>query len=284
MEKSFPFNSVNGDRRYKAEDWRENFATLIGNGVFPNPSTNLQVISNNNMTIYVTEGKGWINGALYYNTDNLVLSIDPADGTLNRIDRVVMRFDTVERNITCKVKKGTFASNPVVPGLQRDADAYELCIAEIRIDKGITSILQSKITDTRLNTELCGIVTQTVKTVDTTTLFAKLEAYIDERGQDVNGWIDEATTRWEVEFITWFNTIKDILDGDIAGALAARIALLEYTVNNLELVSTSVTRPGGKTVEESIVANETSILEIKNDLGTNKTTLESNINAIRGVL
>lgn len=287
MEKSFPFNSINRDRLYSADDWRSYFATLIGNGVFPNPSTGLHIISNNNMTISILEGKGYINGAIYHNTDNLILPIDPADGTLNRIDRIVMRFDTLDRIIKCKVKKGTFATNPVAPTLQRDADAYELCIAEIRIDKGITSILQSKITDTRLNSELCGIVTQTVKTIDTTTLFKKLEAYIDERGQDVDGWVDEATTRWERDFISWFNTIKDVLDGDIAGALANRILELENVVNNLELTSTKVMRPNQKTVEQSLSDNETSIQSLQNELGdlkqlqtTNKANLVGAINEL----
>ena len=41
-EKSSFFNSVSGDRKYKAEDWASYFGALIGNGVFPNPATNLQ--------------------------------------------------------------------------------------------------------------------------------------------------------------------------------------------------------------------------------------------------
>lgn len=224
MEKSFVFNSVNGDRRYKAEDFREYFASFIGNGVFPNPSSNLQVVSNNDMTITVREGEGWINGARYVNTDDLVLRVEVADGVLNRIDRVVLRFDNLERNITCKIKKGTFASVAVPQTLQRDADAYELCIAEIRVDTGATSVVQSKITDTRLNSGLCGIVTQTVKTIDTTELYNKLQAYIDERGQDVDGWINENTTKWERDFLTWFANIQGVLDGDIAGNLANQIS------------------------------------------------------------
>ena len=261
MEKSFVFNSINGDRRYKAEDFRDYFASFIGNGVFPNPATNLQVVATDGMNVKVRSGKAWINGAIYYNTDELILSLDHADSVLSRIDSIVLRFDNLERNITCKVKKGIFASNPVAQQLQRDEDAYELCIANILVQNGAISIAQSKITDTRLNSELCGIVTQAVNTIDTTELYRKLEAYIDERGQDVQGWIDKATVEWEREFISWFNTIKDILDGDIAGSLANRILELENVVNNLELVSTSVTRPNGKTVETSLSANETSILE-----------------------
>lgn len=232
MEKSFVFNSINGDRRYKAEDFRDYFASFVGNGVFPNPSTTLQVISNDDMTVTVKQGKGWINGAIYYNTENLILRVDNADGVLNRIDRVILRFDNLDRNITCKIKKGIFASTPVPQPLQRDMDAYELCLAEIYVGKGDTSVLQSKITDTRLNSELCGIVTQVIKEIDTTELFKKLDGFIEERGKDVNYWIEHSTSLWEDEFITWFNSIKDILGEDIAGALANRILDLENLTKN----------------------------------------------------
>ena len=49
MEKSSFFNSVSGDRKYKAEDWASYFASFIGNGVFPVPSTGLQVVAGNGM-------------------------------------------------------------------------------------------------------------------------------------------------------------------------------------------------------------------------------------------
>lgn len=236
------------DRVYTAENYANYFSSFIGNGVFPNPSTNLQVCSNEDMFIKVSPGKAWINGYMYYNDSDLILKIDPADGVLKRIDRIVLRLDFLNREITSIVKKGVFGSSPVATSLQRDANAYELCIAEILVNNGVISIKQSNITDTRLNSDICGIVTQTVKTIDTTTLFQKLEAYIDERGKDVEGWVDNATTQWGKEFNTWFDTIKNVLDGDVAGALANRITLIEK------------------------------------ELGANKSTLESNINAIREVL
>ncbi len=42
MQKSMFFNSSQGDRVYKAEDWADYFSSFIGNGVFPNPSSGLQ--------------------------------------------------------------------------------------------------------------------------------------------------------------------------------------------------------------------------------------------------
>ena len=209
-EKSSFFTSLNGDRKYKSSDFAEYFSTFIGNGVFPNPSNNLLVTSNGDMTINLSPGYAWINGYMYHNTDNLTLTVEYADATLKRIDRVVLKCDFVNREIKAYVKKGTFATNPTPPTLERNVDAYELSVAEILIEAGSISIQQSKITDTRLNNEVCGVVTQTVETIDTTELYRKLQGYIDERGQDVSGWIDTATTTWEIEFTTWFNNIKEL--------------------------------------------------------------------------
>lgn len=293
MEKSFIFNSVNGDRRYKADDFREYFASFIGNGVFPNPSTGLQTLSNTDMTVTIRTGKGWINGAIYHNTEDLILKLDNADGVLSRIDRVVLRMDRLDRNITCIIKKGDYSSNPIAKTLQRDADAHELCIAEIKIDRGITTIAQSKITDTRLDTNLCGIVTQTINEIDTTTLYKQLEAHIEEKGLDMTTWISKSKeyfskwlfdtqTEYSNDFDTWFDTIKNALDGDIAGNLLNKIIALEEIVKNLKLESGSVMRPNGKNVEESIYANETSIQDLEKNTdstNTNLSTLKTKVDA-----
>ncbi|KNF06967.1 hypothetical protein CLPU_41c00030 [Gottschalkia purinilytica] len=163
MEKSSFFNAVrldNGawDRVYKAEDFADFFQSIMSNGVFYNPANSLQIISNNNMTVTLKKGKAYINGYFYHNTEDLILNIDPADSVLNRIDRVVLRLDFLKREIKAYVKKGSFASSPAVPTLQRDTDIYELGIADIKINKGTVKISATDITDTRANPELCGIV------------------------------------------------------------------------------------------------------------------------------
>lgn len=275
-EKSSFFTSLNGDRKYKSSDFAEYFSTFIGSGVFPNPSNNLLVTSNGDMTINLSAGFAWINGYMYHNTDNLTLTVEYADATLKRIDRVILKCDFVNREIKAYVKKGAFATNPTPPTLERNVNAYELSVADILVENGVISIQQSKITDTRLDSEVCGIVTQTVETIDTTDLYNKLQAYIDERGQDVSSWVDTATTTWEIEFTTWFENIKDILSGDVAGNLANRILELENKVGS-GLTADNILMPDGSSVK-------TSILNLQKELGTNKSTLEANINAIREVL
>lgn len=207
MERSGFFNSVNGDRKYKSEDFASYFNKFITNGVFPNPSTNLQIMAGDGMNVVIKAGSAWINGYVYDNTTDLILPVDPADGVLNRIDRIVLRYDTINREIKAKIKKGTFASAPVAPALQRDADAFELALADISIAKGVVSISQAYISDTRLNTDLCGIVNSLIQ-VDTTTLLNQYEAGMQAK-----------EAQFTQDFNTWFATIQGSLDGDTAGNL-----------------------------------------------------------------
>lgn len=157
------FNSVAGDRKYNAGRFAEYFSSFIGNGVFPEPANGLQILSNDDMTLTVKAGKAWIDGYIFINDDDYILTISPASGVLNRIDRAVLRFDTVDREIRLEVKKGAEESSPVAPTLQRDTDAYELCLANVKVDAGTIKILQTHITDMRKDINLCGTVSTVIK-------------------------------------------------------------------------------------------------------------------------
>lgn len=91
MERSSFFNAVidqNGipDRSYLAEDFARYFSTFIGNGVFPNPANQLQVVAvDDNMQIRIKAGFAWINGYMYENTDDYIFKLYPADGVLNNV-------------------------------------------------------------------------------------------------------------------------------------------------------------------------------------------------------
>lgn len=219
MEKSSFFNAVldsSGvpDRPYLAESFARYFGSFIGNGVFPTPSTNLQVVADStSMDIGLKAGKGWINGYFYENTEDLTLNVAVADGVLNRIDRVVLRLDFINREIKAYVKKGTFASSPVAPSLVRNSDMYELGLADIRINKGITKIVQSDITDLRQNNNYCGLVAGVLKQIDTTDLFAQFQSTFD----------------------IWFEAIKGQLSTDAAGNLQSQIDNLDMGTENLIL-------------------------------------------------
>lgn len=246
-------NSINGDRKYKAEDFAQYFATFIGNGIFVKPSDCLQIMAvSNSMKVVVRPGKAWINGYYLINDEDYMLTIAASDSGLNRIDRIVVRCDYTERKMSVSVKKGAISASPVAPALKRDADAYELALADIYVAKGALTISQAVITDTRLNNSLCGLMHGVVNQVDTTTIFnqyqawfndysvskaqefltwqtqvtAALEAWIDAQKLDFEAWrqAEEAlfqlwSTGRKQAFDDWFQTVKDILDSTADGNL-----------------------------------------------------------------
>ena len=221
------FNSVSGDRRYLAGNFAEYFSTFIGNGVFPNPSSGLQVISNGGLNLSVKAGKGWINGYYLFNDSDYELTLDGSDSVLSRIDRVIMRLSLNSREIEIRVKKGTYSGSPIAQPLTRDSDFYELALADINVNSGILGFSQSNITDQRMNSALCGIVQGTVNQVDTTTIYNQYEDWFNQTRNQGEIAQQAQLSRQEQEFRTWFEGIMGILDGDVAGNLANEIARVE---------------------------------------------------------
>ncbi|WP_347293130.1 hypothetical protein [uncultured Alistipes sp.] len=264
MEKSSFFNSVSHDRVYRAEEWAEYFASFIGNGVFPVPSNNLQVVAGSGMVVTVKAGKAWINGYFYYNTGDLSLTLPVADGVLNRIDRIVVRWDLTERLISVVVKSSTPSASPTPPALQRDADAYELCLADITTGAGVTAISQAVITDRRLDPSICGIVAGVVDQIDTAAFNAQLQAWFtdykaqslqefndlvsymeslellgDQQYNALQAYMNAFKLEAENDFNAWFASVKNVLDEDTVGHLVnmiqsntARIELIEAVLFN----------------------------------------------------
>jgi len=155
------FNSVGGDRVYSASEFAEYFAAFIGNGVFPEPLTSLQIQADTGMNLKVKAGKAWINGFFIVNDSDYTEAIT-ADAVLNRIDRYVVRLHFANRTMSIVRKAGTAASSPVAPAVTRDAEMYELSLALIQVNAAITSITSGMITDTRTDTDVCGYVASTI--------------------------------------------------------------------------------------------------------------------------
>ena len=165
QEKSGFFNSSGGDRVYNATDFAGYFSKLVTNGIFFQASNNLQVLPGSGMTVNVSPGSGWINGYSYENTTGLQLTLATANGVYPRIDRVVLRLSMEERRIYAAVKTGVPLATPVAPDLTRTSDVYELGLADIAVAKGAVAITADNITDTRLNTALCGTVNSLISAV-----------------------------------------------------------------------------------------------------------------------
>lgn len=275
MEKCSFFNDVNDDRVYYAEDWARHLKKYFTNGIFNNECN---VLANDDMTITIKEGDANIEGYRYTNTGDLVKTIEMADGTLNRIDNVVLRLDLTNRLISAQIIKGTFADKPVAPELVRTSTIYDLRLAKISIPAGTTTITQDLIIDTRFITSDCGNVISTVQTPDTENLFIQMQTLFEKQINELNN-----------NFETWFDSMKNQLSSDAAGNLQNQInnlnsnkvdnAKYDLDSKNLELLA------NGKNVGDSIhiptgitdTSTDEEDLKIVNNKGVAKFSLEGKI-------
>lgn len=302
MEKSSFFNSIitdgNYDRTYKAEDFAEYFNSFIGNGVFITPSTNLQVMAKNGMTVTLKKGKAWINGYYYNNTTDLDLKLDIASN-MDRIDTIVIQLNHGERKIKAKIIKGVPSANPVMTNPVRTSAITELVVAKIYIKKVALSIGQEDITDLRMNSNFCGYVKGVVDQIDTTTIFNQFQSKFnnflttstteyetnkDNRQEEFDQFMANCTTKQNInistfntfmtnsnnafntkqterntqfntlqeefkkDFQEWFDSVKDILDGDTATALANQVATNKQDISTLKTDVTTI--KDSKVIEE----------------------------------
>lgn len=220
------------DRAEEASFFAEFFASVVGNGVYPNPSTGMQVLANSGMSLKIQPGKCFMNGYFgLVEEGGEIVTIEPADANYNRIDRIVARWDLELRKIIPFVLKGTPASNPVVPSLTRNSNIYEIALADVAVKTNTTAITQANITDRRLDSGLCGVVTGVIQQLDTTTLFNQYQAWFEERKQesadDYQEWFDGFTEPSEEQFTEWFEGIKNRLGEDVATNLQVQVDQLK---------------------------------------------------------
>ena len=144
------------------------------------------------MAVTVSDGTGWMSnsnsdGVVWWNDNEAVngsklqLSVDPADSTLNRIDRVIVEWKTTNYvdYPEIKILKGTTSSNASAPALTNNSTVRQISLARISIPAGTISLTNSLITDERLDTSVCGLVTDKVS-VDTSMINAQVQATLTE--------------------------------------------------------------------------------------------------------
>jgi gas vesicle protein len=250
-QKSSFFNSVNGDRKYSADDFANYISKFVGNGIFPKPATGLQVTQNTGMTIKIAAGVAWVNGRMFENTSDLIMTHDNADGGSSRVDRVVVQYSKLNREIVIKIKKGTIGSS-TAPALQRDADIYELSLATVAVNKGAIDIKQINIDDTRLDTTVCGLAINLVQTIDLKTFSDQYKVIMDSIRQaslDDKNRLETSNAEWRTkeqaevdkieadfkkDFEAWFTNVKNQLSENQAGNLQNQINTNRDNINQVK--------------------------------------------------
>lgn len=219
---AYPMDSVvtyddNGtpqfDRAVDSSQLRELHHALMTDGVLLKDSFNLQVSAVSNMDIVVNPGLCNIQGCIKKFSEETPITLANGNATMARIDTIVARLDLNSdyRDIGLFVIQGTPASVPTRPELTRNTSVYEIALADITVNANATSLTQANISDTRLDTNRCGIISSIAK-FDTTKLYDQIEADLLQF-QESN----------ETEFAEWFEHMKEQLGEDAAGNLQLQI-------------------------------------------------------------
>lgn len=211
------YNSLNGDRRYNAEQMSALFDTLINDGVLANVGSAFAVNASTGMKISVGVGRAWFNSTWLYNDAPLSITLDAPEVLLDRYDAVVLEINHNEsvRAGSIKVIKGTPASSPQIPAMTEETEVHQYPLAYIYLKAGSSEITQADITN-KIGTSDCPYVTGILQ--------------VQSIDKNVAQWMDEwdqLVDAKEEEFNVWFDAIKSALEGDIATQLASRILSLE---------------------------------------------------------
>jgi hypothetical protein len=170
------FNSVNGDRKYNADQMSQYFKGLISNGVFANIGGAMAVIADGqSMTVNVSTGRAVIDCKWIENDAAYPITITQAHATLPRYTAVVVQLDAVNRLVKITTKDGTPASTPTQPTINT---SIELCLAMILVPAGSSTIIQSRVTDKR-GTSLCLWVTGLITQLNSNQLFLQWQDQFD---------------------------------------------------------------------------------------------------------
>lgn len=192
------YNGVNHDRKYYAEQMSDLFEGIINDGVFVSVGKHFSVTPKTGNTVVVGTGRAWFNGTWTNNDASLPVDCGESEVAFDRIDAVVLQVNTNPdvRDNTIEVIKGVPSNDPIKPDLVKTDGVYQYALAYVYRTADSAEIKQTDITNA-IGTEETPYSTGIMQTAS----------------------IDYLYANWEAEFIEWFDSLRVILSGDVAGNL-----------------------------------------------------------------
>ena len=206
---TYPLNGV----VYSAEDVATYLCTRTS-GVY-SKETNFAVSTTGTRQITVAPGLAWINyddfkGVSVCSREENVLTVPEADNTLNRVDRVVLQFDTSENITAIKLKTGTPAVAAQPPDILQNHNQYELGLCTISVPAGSTAVTAADIYDTRADETVCGVMRDGVTGIPAAKLIQMLRQKIAE--------VDKGSFYDKTETDALLNALQEKVDSKISSA------------------------------------------------------------------
>ena len=187
---TYPLDGVT----YSAEDVATYLCTRTS-GVYAKDS-NFAVSITGTRQITIAPGLAWINyddfkGVSVCSREDTVLTVPDADNTLNRVDRVVLQFDTSSNLTAIRLKTGTPAVAAQPPDILQNHNQYELGLCTISVPAGSAAVTSADITDTRTDEAVCGLMRDGVTGIPTETLLAQYTAILTAMQQSGNAQLQQ---------------------------------------------------------------------------------------------
>lgn len=261
------YNSLNGDRKYNAEQLSSIFDGIIEDGVFASIGDVFAVTWISDVTVRIGTGRAWFNHTWMWNDSAYQLTLPASHVSLPRIDAIVIEVNHEEsmRAVNFKVVQGTPSNNPLAPVMKNESKIHQYPIAYVSRAANTSVISNSDIT-AKVGTTLCPYVTGPLEVHDISVWVNQWQSQFNdvksdfEEGSEAllnqfetklnnsfSGFTTNANallatytsdlnanlTEYDNVFNTWFSTLQVVLDGDVAANLANEIALLEMSVNNV---------------------------------------------------
>lgn len=261
------WNSVGTDiRTYYNRDFSHLISLLVKDGVHQNYGSALTVAQGTGMQVIVRTGEAWFNDTWVRSDSDMQVNIDqaPIVAGFSRIDAIAIKIDARQsvREGTIEYIAGTATSEtPSAPELVDTDEIHWHLLATILVRTNDEEIPGSRITN-YVGTDTTPFISGILDTISAEVL--------------INQWQSEWTewsTEKQTEFITWFNNLHYILDGDVAGHLQNEIddiyskltntggaRFIITTSSEYEGATVTVTSPSGQDVQTKTFNSELSLL------------------------
>lgn len=172
---TYPLDGVT----YSAEDVATHLCTRTSGVYAKNRNFAASITGTRQVTI--APGLAWMNyddfkGVSVCSREDTVLTVPDADNTLNRVDRVVLQFDTASNLTAIRLKTGTPAVAAQPPDILQNHNQYELGLCTISVPAGSAAITAANLTDTRADEDVCGVMRDGVTGIPTAQLIAQWRA------------------------------------------------------------------------------------------------------------
>lgn len=146
--------------------------------------------TNRDNTLTLSKGLGCLHvsefwAAFPYLLNSTVLQFEDADGVYPRWDAAVLGYDKNANMAGLYVRTGLAAQSPTLPELRRDNDFDEIFLYRVTRPVGATKIEAEHIVDLRLDPTYCGLMRDTIDSIDTRVMQAAFEAFLAQIEQEL---------------------------------------------------------------------------------------------------